>query len=110
MTTSTVAAGQDRARFPDWRDDAACRDADPELFFPDCGIRSARTQVKAAKLICRGCPVQMICLDWAMASGQESGIWGGLTEEERRRLQRRGYRPRPNDAPFAAWGARAGLI
>jgi WhiB family redox-sensing transcriptional regulator len=99
MSTSTMAAGQDCASLPDWRDYAACRDGDPELFFPDCDTRSARTQVKTAKLICRGCPVQMTCLDWALASGQESGIWGGLTEDERRRLQRRGYRPRP-DKPY----------
>ena len=100
MTTSTVAASQDCARPPDWRDDAACRDADPELFFPDCDMRSARTQVKTAKLICRGCPVQATCLNWALASGQESGIWGGLTEDERRRLQRRGRRHLRPDATY----------
>jgi WhiB family redox-sensing transcriptional regulator len=72
---------------PDWRGDAACRDADPELFFPDS--RSAWGQVKRAKLICRGCPVSVTCLSWALASGQEHGIWGGLTEDERRRLHRR---------------------
>src|SRR5215831_16352197 len=75
---------------PDWRSDAACRDADPELFFPDDDIRSARVQVKMAKLICRGCPVSATCLNWALASGQEAGIWGGLTEDERRRLSRSG--------------------
>jgi WhiB family transcriptional regulator, redox-sensing transcriptional regulator len=65
-------------------------DADPELFFPDGDIPSARTQVKTAKLICRGCPVSATCLNWALASGQEAGIWGGLTEGERHRLSRRG--------------------
>jgi WhiB family redox-sensing transcriptional regulator len=80
------------ASLPDWRDDAACRDADPELFFPECDVRSARAQVKTAKLICRGCPVKLTCLDWALASGQEAGIWGGLTEDERRRLLRHGRR------------------
>jgi WhiB family redox-sensing transcriptional regulator len=92
MSTSLVSAGQDRARLPDWRDDAACRDADPELFFPDCDVRSARTQVTTAKLICRGCPVKVTCLNWALTSGQEAGIWGGLTEDERRRLLRHGRR------------------
>ena len=54
---------------------------------------SARAQVKTAKLICRGCPVSATCLSWALASGQEAGIWGGLTEDERRRLhRRRGFR------------------
>ena len=89
MTTSISAAGPACDR-PDWRAGAACRDADPELFFPDGDIRSARAQVKTAKLICRGCRVSASCLSWALASGQEAGIWGGLTEDERRRLPRRG--------------------
>jgi len=62
MSTSTVAARPTRARRPDWRDDAACRDADPEPFFPGEDIRSARAQVKAAKLICRSCSVRTTCL------------------------------------------------
>jgi WhiB family transcriptional regulator, redox-sensing transcriptional regulator len=88
MSTSAVAA---RPAFglPDWRDDAACRDADPEVFFPDGDTRSVRAQVKMAKLICRGCPVSATCLSWALASGP-AGIWGGLTEDERHRLRRRG--------------------
>jgi len=89
MSTSTAAARPACDR-PDWRGDAACRDADPELFFPDGDTRSARAHVKTAKLICRGCPVSATCLNWALASGQEAGIWGGLTEDERRRLPRRG--------------------
>jgi WhiB family transcriptional regulator, redox-sensing transcriptional regulator len=99
MSTSTAAASLARGHRPDrpddawrdgasWRDDAACQDADPELFFP--GIRSPWAQVKTAKLICRSCPVTTMCLSWALASGQEYGIWGGLTEDERRRLHRRG--------------------
>ena len=89
MSTSTAAASPASDRRPNWRSAAACRDADPELFFPDDDIRSARAQVKTAKLICRGCPVSATCLSWALASGQ-AGIWGGLTEDERRRLHRRG--------------------
>jgi WhiB family redox-sensing transcriptional regulator len=89
MSTSTAAVRPARDRHPDWRDDAACRDADPELFFPDFDIRSARAKVKMAKLVCRGCPVSATCLSWALASGQEAGIWGGLTEDERHRLLRR---------------------
>jgi len=95
MTTSTAAATPVRHHWPDWHDYAACRDADPDLFFPDGDFRSARAQVKAAKLICRGCPVRTMCLSWALASGQEHGIWGGLTEDERRWLHRR-------DRPWAA--------
>jgi WhiB family redox-sensing transcriptional regulator len=90
MSTSTTAARSARDLRPDWRDAAACRDADPELFFPDGDLGSARAQLKTAKLICRGCPVSATCLSWALASGQEAGIWGGLTEDERRGLRRRG--------------------
>ena len=93
MSTSAAAARPVRDSRPDWRADAACRYTDPELFFPDRDMRSARAQVKTAKLICRGCPVSATCLSWALASGQEAGIWGGLTEDERRRLhRRRGFR------------------
>ena len=90
MSTPTATARPAWRPRPDWRDDAACLDADPELFFPDGDVRSAGAQVKTAKLICRGCLVSASCLSWALASGQEAGIWGGLTEDERRRLPRRG--------------------
>jgi WhiB family redox-sensing transcriptional regulator len=94
MSTSTAAARPDCDHRLDWRADAACRDADPELFFPDGDTRSARAQVKTAKLICRRCPVSATCLSWALADGQQAGIWGGLTEDERRRPHRgRGFRP-----------------
>ena len=94
MSTPATAARPAPDSRPDWRDQAACRDADPELFFPDGDIRSARAQVKTAKLICRGCPVSATCLSLALASGQQAGIWGGLTEDERRRLHRgRDFRP-----------------
>jgi len=90
--TRTAPAGGVRAH---WRDDAACRGSDPELFFPDGDIRSALAQAKMAKLICRGCPASLTCLSWALASGQQGGIWGGLTEDERHRLRRRGRHFRP---------------
>ena len=85
-TPATMLADDSR---PGWRDDAACRDADPDLFFPDGDARSARAKVKMAKLICRSCPVSTTCLSWALATGQEHGIWGGLTEDERRTRYRR---------------------
>ena len=93
MSTSAAAARPAYDSRPNWRAYAACRDTDPELFFPDGDIRFARAQVKAAKLICRGCPVSATCLSLALASGQEAGIWGGLTEDERRRLRSRGFQP-----------------
>jgi WhiB family transcriptional regulator, redox-sensing transcriptional regulator len=95
MSMSTLAARPAGDRRPDWRHDAACRDADPKLFFPDGEATLARVDVKAAKLICRRCPVSATCLDWALTRDQEAGIWGGLTEVERRRLPRPGRSFRP---------------
>jgi WhiB family redox-sensing transcriptional regulator len=90
MSTPAAAARPARDHRRHWHNEAACRDADPELFFPDGDIRSVRAQVGTAKLICGGCPVSATCLCWALTSGQQAGIWGGLTEGERKRLQRRG--------------------
>jgi len=89
MSMSTTATRPTGSHRPDWRNRAACRDSDPETFFPDGDIRAGRAKIKAAKLICRTCPVNAACLSWALASGQQAGIWGGLTEDERRRLHRR---------------------
>lgn len=67
-----------------WREDAACRDEDTNIFFPvtdeDAG---------PAKAICAVCPVREECLEFALATRQEDGVWGGMTETERRRLRRR---------------------
>ena len=70
-----------------WEEHAACKDRDPDqkLFFPDHGNRSPRK----AKAICAGCPVQADCLDRALENDERFGIWGGLTEKERRALKRR---------------------
>ena len=73
---------------PDWRDDAACHDADPELFFPVGTAGPALVQVDRAKQICAGCTVRTQCLEWALASGQEAGVWGGTSDDERRALRR----------------------
>jgi WhiB family redox-sensing transcriptional regulator len=89
MKTSTAPAVPGGERRTDWLGNAACRDADPELFFPVSDIRAARAQVEAAKKVCRRCPVRGTCLSWALDHEQEAGIWGGMTEEERRRLRRR---------------------
>lgn len=73
-----------------WRDRAACRHADPEVFFPvgSCGPAAAR-EIEQARKICAGCPVRTACLDWALAHGAAFGIWGGLTEHERRAVRAR---------------------
>jgi WhiB family redox-sensing transcriptional regulator len=75
----------------DWRHKAECRKEDPELFFPVGTSGPALAQIVKAKAVCRRCPVSQECLAWALASGQD-GIWGGLTEDERRALRRRNVR------------------
>jgi WhiB family redox-sensing transcriptional regulator len=73
----------------DWRHRALCRDEDPELFFPIGTGGPALVQIEQAKAVCRRCPVTEPCLVWALRSGQDSGVWGGLAEDERRALKRR---------------------
>lgn len=67
-----------------WAAYAACRRADPDVFFPspDAGFEEAIR-------ICRGCPVLGECRDWALDTKVRYGVWGGLTERDRRRLLRR---------------------
>ncbi|WP_329157176.1 WhiB family transcriptional regulator [Streptomyces sp. NBC_01717] len=72
-----------------WRMQAACRDEDPDLFFPIGSTGPALVQTEDAKAVCRECPVREPCLEWAMEHGQDSGVWGGLGEAERRALKRR---------------------
>jgi WhiB family redox-sensing transcriptional regulator len=72
-----------------WRDSAACRTEDPDLFFPVGTTGPALLQIEEAKAICRGCPVRDSCLEWALDNGQTIGVWGGTTETERRSLKRR---------------------
>ena len=69
-----------------WRDRAACRGADPDLFFPDEGNAAG---IERAKQTCASCPVSWECLSYAIESNQTEGIWGGTTRGERRRLRRR---------------------
>jgi WhiB family redox-sensing transcriptional regulator len=75
-----------------WRDHALCRDTDPELFFPVGTTGIALVQIDKARQVCRECTVRAECLEYALDTNQDSGIWGGLSEEERRviRRQRRG--------------------
>jgi WhiB family redox-sensing transcriptional regulator len=71
----------------DWRDYAACRHADPELFFPIGAAGAGLVQADRAKRVCAGCPVRTVCLDWALTTGQAIGIWGGTVPEERRAMR-----------------------
>jgi len=72
-----------------WRDRAACLDEDPELFFPIGNTGPALRQIEKAKTVCRRCEVIEACLSWAMESGKDDGVWGGLSDDERRALKRR---------------------
>ncbi|GGX89440.1 WhiB family transcriptional regulator [Streptomyces minutiscleroticus] len=73
----------------DWRQSAACRTVDPELFFPVGSTGPALLQTSEAKAVCRRCPVSEQCLDWALEEKQVVGVWGGTTENERRAIRRR---------------------
>ncbi|GGV21317.1 WhiB family transcriptional regulator [Streptomyces griseoflavus] len=72
-----------------WRSSAACRTEDPDLFFPIGTSGPALLQTEQAKAVCRRCPVQEQCLQWALETGQSIGVWGGTSETERRALKRR---------------------
>ena len=78
----------------DWRHHAACRDEDPELFFPIGNTGPALLQIDEAKRVCQRCAVMEPGVQWALESGQDSGVWGGLSEDERRALKRRSARIR----------------
>jgi WhiB family redox-sensing transcriptional regulator len=71
-----------------WRAGASCRCMPPELFFPAGSTGIAIEEIEGAKAVCHGCPVQDDCLQYALETNQEAGIWGGTTEDERRRLRR----------------------
>jgi len=72
----------------DWRHRAECRGLDGELFFPTGNTGPHKVQIEEAKKVCRRCPVEIRCLGWALTTGQDSGIWGGRTEDERRAIKR----------------------
>jgi WhiB family redox-sensing transcriptional regulator len=84
LATSVALANADY----DWRRDALCRDTNPDLFFPVGTTGQALVQIENAKAVCRGCPAQEACLEFALSTNQDSGVWGGTSEEERRKLRR----------------------
>lgn len=73
----------------DWRSKGACLNEDPELFFPVGNTGPAILQTAEAKAVCKRCDVREKCLEWALDAGQDHGVWGGLSEDERRSLKRR---------------------
>ncbi|MEU6406634.1 WhiB family transcriptional regulator [Streptomyces sp. NPDC046985] len=72
-----------------WREYAACREEDPDLFFPIGSTGPALVQAEQAKTVCAGCSVREQCLEWALSTDQTVGVWGGTSETERRALRRR---------------------
>jgi WhiB family transcriptional regulator, redox-sensing transcriptional regulator len=82
----------------DWRHRSACLDEDPELFFPIGNTGPAILQIEEAKQVCRRCDVREQCLAWALEAGQDHGVWGGMSEDERRALKRRNARAKVRTA------------
>ncbi len=78
----------------DWRHKAACLEEDPELFFPVGTTGPALQQIEDAKRVCQDCTVRDRCLSWALDAGQDHGVWGGMSEDERRAIKRRAARTR----------------
>jgi WhiB family redox-sensing transcriptional regulator len=72
----------------EWVHRARCKDEEPEIFFPVGNTGPAAQQIDVAKAICVSCEVRPECLEWALATGQDAGVWGGLSEDERRAVRR----------------------
>lgn len=85
---AAIASPAARRPAAGWREAAVCRQADPELFFPIGSAGMAAAENQRAKAVCAACPVRRPCLTYALATGQEFGIWGGRDENERRLLHR----------------------
>lgn len=76
-------ASDDVVNDKSWQAYANCLGVDPDLFFPERGAST-----KEAKAVCQGCVVREECLEYALANGEKFGIWGGMSERERRRIRR----------------------
>lgn len=79
-----VALAEEEGEEQDWQERALCAQTDPEAFFPEKG-----GSTRDAKRICTSCDVRGECLDYALENDERFGIWGGLSERERRKLKRR---------------------
>lgn len=77
--------GDDYGHIEDWRERALCAQTDPDAFFPEKG-----GSAQPAKRVCAVCPVRAECLEYALRRDERFGIWGGLSERERRKLKRAG--------------------
>jgi len=99
-----LQASDDPGTRSSWRERAACREAGTELFFPIGATGAAADETRLARQICASCPVRTECLTYALTTGQQYGIWGGLDEQERR-AQRQQQAVRHPRRPAAASGA-----
>jgi WhiB family redox-sensing transcriptional regulator len=75
-----------------WQEYAACREEDPELFFPTGNTGPAKKQIEEAKAICARCPAIGHCALYALERGENFGVWGGMSETERQEFSRRSVR------------------
>ena len=80
MDVISLLAGEEERS---WQGQANCKGVDPDLFFPERGAST-----REAKEVCRGCVVRENCLEYALANSEKFGIWGGMSERERRRVRR----------------------
>ena len=95
---TTLYGRQERS----WQLQANCMGVDPDLFFPERGAST-----REAKEVCRGCVVREDCLEYALANGEKFGIWGGMSERERRRVRRaRALQRRDGCARVLSWRSR----
>lgn len=79
--TNTLDLGTLLGRIPAWYGDALCAQVDQKSFYPEKGGSTA-----PAKAVCRRCPVQTACLEYAIANDEPHGVWGGMSPKQRRRL------------------------
>lgn len=84
VTQVPIQRGAPPVERRDWWESAACLEADPELFFPVAANGPAMDEIARAKEVCAECRVRRQCLQFALATHQSHGVWGGTTEEERR--------------------------
>jgi WhiB family redox-sensing transcriptional regulator len=95
LSHRTSTSTDSTAASTDWRQRAICAAVeDPDLFFPISSGGPGLLQENAARAVCARCPVAESCLQWALDTRQDHGVWGGTNPDERRALLRRAYRER----------------
>jgi WhiB family redox-sensing transcriptional regulator len=97
MTTRTRLGRTPASLATGWQEYGVCRTTDPELFFPIGTTGPAMVQAEQAKAVCTRCPVREACLQWALETRQDTGVWGGLSEQEREAIHGRRLRRTSED-------------